>query len=226
MRAPHPFPLPLSTASFAPSPCPRRGEMECASLRDAGIGMATVMITTGGTGGHIFPGLAVASELKSRGASVFWLGTNDGMESRLVPKHGVDFEGIGFSSVRGKGWKRLLFGPYAIANACRQALTIIARKRPGRRRRLRRVRVVSGRTDGCGSQPAARHPQPRRACRTRQSRAEARRGSRAHRVSRRARRRTQPARRMGRQSVARRDRGRRRRPSSASPAAAGRCVCS
>ena len=104
--------------------------MECAPSRAEG-GMATVMITTGGTGGHIFPGLAVASELKSRGASVFWLGTNDGMESRLVPKHGVDFEGIGFSSVRGKGWKRLLLGPYAIANACRQALRVIARKQPG-----------------------------------------------------------------------------------------------
>ena len=92
---------------------------------------ATVMITTGGTGGHIFPGLAVASELKSRGAHVFWLGTNDGMESRLVPKYEVDFEGIRFSSVRGKGWKRLLFGPYAIANACRQASKVIARRKPG-----------------------------------------------------------------------------------------------
>ena len=92
---------------------------------------ATVMITTGGTGGHIFPGLAVAGELASRGARVFWLGTSDGMESRLVPKHGVDFEGIRFGSVRGKGLRRLLLGPYAIANACRQALSVIARKQPG-----------------------------------------------------------------------------------------------
>ena len=82
--------------------------------------MATVMITTGGTGGHIFPGLAVADELGRRGARVFWLGTSDGMESRLVPRHGVDFEGIAFGSVRGKGVKRLILGPYAIANACRQ----------------------------------------------------------------------------------------------------------
>jgi UDP-N-acetylglucosamine--N-acetylmuramyl-(pentapeptide) pyrophosphoryl-undecaprenol N-acetylglucosamine transferase len=62
---------------------------------------------------------------------VFWLGTSDGMESRLVPKHGVDFEGVRFGSVRGKGLKRLLLGPFAIANACRQALSVITRKRPG-----------------------------------------------------------------------------------------------
>ena len=91
---------------------------------------ATVMITTGGTGGHIFPGLAVASELASRGARVFWLGTDDGMESRLVPRHDVEFEGMRFGSVRGKGVKRLLLGPYAIANACRQALGVIRRRRP------------------------------------------------------------------------------------------------
>ncbi len=93
--------------------------------------MATVMITTGGTGGHIFPGLAVADELGRRGARVFWLGTKDGMESRLVPRHGVDFEGIDFASVRGKGLKRLILGPYAIASACRQAFAVIGRRAPG-----------------------------------------------------------------------------------------------
>jgi UDP-N-acetylglucosamine--N-acetylmuramyl-(pentapeptide) pyrophosphoryl-undecaprenol N-acetylglucosamine transferase len=89
------------------------------------------MITTGGTGGHIFPGLAVADELGRRGARVFWLGTKDGMESRLVPRHGVDFEGIDFASVRGKGVKRLILGPYAIMNACRQAFAVIGRRAPG-----------------------------------------------------------------------------------------------
>jgi UDP-N-acetylglucosamine--N-acetylmuramyl-(pentapeptide) pyrophosphoryl-undecaprenol N-acetylglucosamine transferase len=92
---------------------------------------ATVMITTGGTGGHIFPGLAVAAELLQRGARVFWLGTRDGMESRLVPRHDVDFESIAFASVRGKGVRRLLLGPYAIAYACRQAWSVLARRRPG-----------------------------------------------------------------------------------------------
>lgn len=92
---------------------------------------ATVMITTGGTGGHIFPGLAVAAELAVRGARVFWLGTSDGMEARLVPRHGVDFEGIAFGSVRGKGLARLLLGPYAIARACAQAWNVIGRRAPG-----------------------------------------------------------------------------------------------
>ena len=63
----------------------------------------TVMITTGGTGGHVFPGLAVAAKLVARGWRVFWLGTRDGMEAKLVPQHGVEFEAISFRGVRGKG---------------------------------------------------------------------------------------------------------------------------
>jgi UDP-N-acetylglucosamine--N-acetylmuramyl-(pentapeptide) pyrophosphoryl-undecaprenol N-acetylglucosamine transferase len=90
----------------------------------------TVMITTGGTGGHIFPGIAVAAELTRRGWHVFWLGTRDGMEARLVPQHGIDFEGIAFGSVRGKGLTRLLLGPYAILSACVQAWRVLGRRRP------------------------------------------------------------------------------------------------
>ncbi|HET9748869.1 MAG TPA: glycosyltransferase, partial [Casimicrobiaceae bacterium] len=63
---------------------------------------ATVMITTGGTGGHVFPGLAVARKLVARGCRVFWLGTNEGMEAQLVPAHGVEFEAVSFRGVRGK----------------------------------------------------------------------------------------------------------------------------
>ncbi len=88
------------------------------------------MITTGGTGGHVFPGLAVAAKLVARGVSVFWLGTRTGMESTLVPKHGIEFEGIPFAGVRGKGLKTLLLGPYALLAACFASLGILRRRKP------------------------------------------------------------------------------------------------
>ena len=91
---------------------------------------ATVMITTGGTGGHVFPGLAVAAKLVARGARVFWLGTREGMEAKLVPQHGVDFEAISFRGVRGKGLRTLLLGPFALAAACVDSLRIIRRRKP------------------------------------------------------------------------------------------------
>ena len=91
---------------------------------------ATVMITTGGTGGHVFPGLAVAAKLVARGCRVFWLGTREGMEAKLVPQHGVDFESMSFLGIRGKGLRTLLLGPYALAGACMQSLRVIRRRRP------------------------------------------------------------------------------------------------
>ena len=91
---------------------------------------ATVMITTGGTGGHIFPGLAVAAKLIARGLSVFWLGTREGLEAKLVPEHGVEFEAISFRGIRGKGLRTLVLGPYALLAACIDSLSIMRRRQP------------------------------------------------------------------------------------------------
>ena len=61
------------------------------------------MLMAGGTGGHVFPALAVAQELRNRGIAVSWLGSPDSFESRLVPEHGFDIQLVDIKGLRGNG---------------------------------------------------------------------------------------------------------------------------
>jgi UDP-N-acetylglucosamine--N-acetylmuramyl-(pentapeptide) pyrophosphoryl-undecaprenol N-acetylglucosamine transferase len=84
----------------------------------------------GGTGGHIFPALAVADRLKADGWRVVWLGTRNGMEANVVPKHGYPMEFIEFSGLRGKGFLRALLLPLNLLRAFWQSARIIRRLKP------------------------------------------------------------------------------------------------
>lgn len=89
-----------------------------------------ILIATGGTGGHIFPGLAVASEFKSRGYQVHWLGTRQGMEATLVPAANIPLHFFPVTGIRGKGILALFIAPFNILKAVYVALKKIKEIKP------------------------------------------------------------------------------------------------
>ncbi len=89
-----------------------------------------IMIMAGGTGGHVYPALAVAQVLRAGGHEVVWMGAPDSFESRTVPRHGIEIEFIRVQGLRGKGLLRWLAAPLLLVRALRDALAALHRRQP------------------------------------------------------------------------------------------------
>lgn len=89
-----------------------------------------IVIMAGGTGGHVFPALAVAQEMRERGWDVSWLGTQKGLESRVVPANGIEIDWLAVEGMRGKGMLSKLTAVFKLIQACLQARRILKRREP------------------------------------------------------------------------------------------------
>ena len=89
-----------------------------------------ILVMAGGTGGHVYPALAVARALQQRSQAVVWLGTHRGLESRVVPAAGIPIEWVSVSGLRGKGIAEILLAPFRLIHALVQSLHVMWKHRP------------------------------------------------------------------------------------------------
>ena len=89
-----------------------------------------ILVMAGGTGGHVYPALAVARALQDKDQTIVWLGTQQGLESRVIPAAGIDIEWINVKGLRRKGVLALVVAPFQLTWALMQAVGVIWRRRP------------------------------------------------------------------------------------------------
>ncbi|HEX9171604.1 MAG TPA: undecaprenyldiphospho-muramoylpentapeptide beta-N-acetylglucosaminyltransferase [Telluria sp.] len=92
--------------------------------------MKRLIIMAAGTGGHIFPGIAIAQTMRARGWDVTWLGTAHGMERELVPKAGIEMDTIDFAGMRGKGIAHTIKGAFKLVGSFFTSRRVLARRKP------------------------------------------------------------------------------------------------
>ena len=89
-----------------------------------------IVIMAGGTGGHVFPALAVAQSLIEKGWQVSWLGTHKGLESRVIPENGIDIDYLSVAGIRGKGLLSKISAVFGLFKACLQAIKFLRHRKP------------------------------------------------------------------------------------------------
>ena len=116
-----------------------------------------ILIMAGGTGGHVFPALALARLLREQSLPVIWLGTARGLESRVIPAEGIPIERLSVGGLRGKGVLSWLAAPFRLTLALIQAQRRHVASSAGGRGRPGRLRDRSGRCRRMAHPPAAAH---------------------------------------------------------------------